>query len=183
MKTILTLAQLLLWTLAAPAQGTIEFTAYLNGTNAVPPSLIPVDGYGLFSLSNNTFRYEVHTDFLTSWTGAVFGAAAPGQVAPAIFGMRFPLCRAPFPPDDPGECLYRGSVTLAADQFPGLLSGLWYVQVYASYDSSLAMRGQIELVPEPGTVWLLSIPLLPFFAMCRRRQRPCLPLHFPHRHQ
>lgn len=173
MKGTVSFGLFLAWTLAASAQGTIEFTAYLHGTNVVPPSLTPYDGHGRFSLNNSTLSYEVQTLYLVGWTGAVYGAASPGNNAPALFGLTLVVARAPFPPDDLGANIYRGAVTVTSEQVSELTAGFWYVQISSAPFSDRAMRGQIELVPEPSVLWLLSVCFTVFLVQ-RFYRRPAV---------
>lgn len=156
MKTIpfLILCVSTAWT--SHAQGVLEFTAFLHGTNVVPPSLLPYTGSGVFTLSDSVLAYDVTTDFLSGFVGAVQGPAGPGANAPEMFPLDRLRCVPPLSTNYPGSYVYRGSTVLSPDQIPDLMAGLWYVQIEAIDFPDNAMRGQIVPVPEPKSFWLFA---------------------------
>ena len=177
MKTIkavlwLCLFGLLAW--AARAQGTFEFTAYLHGTNVVPPSPAFSTGTGVFTLDGFQFGGEVRTDFLSGFDAVVYGPAEPGANGPALFTLQLRGCAAPSPPF-PGYCRWVGTNTISYEQIPDLLAGRWYIQVTDTFFPELASRGQIILVPEPGISIFVLLGLFALgLAMCIRGREACL---------
>jgi hypothetical protein len=143
MKKILFLS-ILLGLQLAKAQ-TVEFTATLSGTNAVPPNNDPITGHGTFTLTGNTLAYHVvAVGFGLFNTGTIHGPAGPGTNAPAIFDLGPAQVAIPNPPN-PGASLFTGSLTLTGQQTADLLAGLYYV-VLANTDinGQLILDGQLR---------------------------------------
>ena len=76
------------------AQGTLEFYAYLNGANEVPPSSSPYYGSGMFTLDGNVFNYSVgmsdvgtNGPFFYPTSAGIYGPATPNQNGSLIFDL------------------------------------------------------------------------------------------------
>ena len=188
MKTIKTTLRTCLFVAlawAGHAQGTFEFTAYLHGTNVVPPSQLPYTGTGAFTLSGTTFGYEVRTGPLSFFDAAIYGPAGSGSNGPMLFSLRFKEGVPPLPPSEPGYALWQGTATISSAQSQDLIAGLWYVQIVNQAFPDRAMRGQIVLVPEPNVAGLLFLgaSLLGLVSRFKGCGPPCAASRFlvPHR--
>jgi hypothetical protein len=158
MKTLPYIAALLAGLASASAQGTLQFTAALNGANEVPPTASTRIGSGNFALSGSALDYTVAISATTDVPNDVTmnGPALPGSTAPVLFDLGAPFFIAPNPPQFPWAVT--GTINnLTSAQINDLLAGLWYVNVFSSPSSypDGEIRGQ--LVPEPGTLSLLLV--------------------------
>jgi len=172
MKKLLLLFAFCAWN--GHAQGTFDFTVYLNAAYVVPPSSTQADGSGTLRLTGSSLSYDITTDY-TLWPGYIYGPAEPGMNGPALFRLRPTVCDLPLPGagGHDGYCLYRGSETVTQQQASELVSGLWYVQFTSTASSALAMRGQILLVPEPPISLLLAVAICAGAVLVRRGIRTC----------
>ena len=163
MKETLALLLFVGWSCAANAQSTLEFTTYLHGLNVVPPStghgFESADGTGTFTLTGNTLTYDITTDLILGWRGKFYGPAVPGVNGPELYDLSIPRHEAPDPNPGGHDGLswFRGSILITDEQIPELTAGLWYVQISEPLRPSMAIRGQIVLVPEPSALWLTVI--------------------------
>ena len=88
MKTTFSLLILCATLLNGWAQGTLEFTVNMTGTEETPPNSSPIIGTGWFLLTGNTFRFAVGaSDGFIPLGGYIKGPATPSSVAPEIFEM------------------------------------------------------------------------------------------------
>ena len=159
MKKLLTLSLLIGGLAPAFAQGTLQFTASINGHNEVLPNNSMLAGSGSFTLTGNSLDFLILIQPAFSPTSAgIYGPAAPGVNGPFIVDLGTPGIVAPYPgpPPDPGHVGYSGSFTLTPQQLSDLENGLWYVNVLTSAYPGGEIRGQIVPVPEPST-WALMV--------------------------
>jgi len=139
------------------AQGTFNFTTHMTGNTMY-------FGDGTFSLSGDTFAYDVITDVPFN-TAEIHGPAGPGTNAPLIFNLHLRLCEPPLG-EYRGGCVYSGNFTLSQEQTTYLLNEQWYVYSVAD---GLFLRGQITQVPEPSSLSYIGIGLcFCYFCMCRK---------------
>ena len=144
---------------ASVSQATIfQFDAYLDGLQETPPNASPATGFGsLFlddsngnwSISNGTFQDLIGT----SNNAHIHGPAAPG-VGPA--GVIAPLTF-DFGVNSGTYSNGAGLTTFTPAQMTDLINGLYYVNIHSSFAPGGEIRGQILLVPEPGTAALLGL--------------------------
>jgi CHRD domain len=157
MKKILLISTFIGGFVGALAQGTLQFTVDLNGSNEVPPNDSPYTASGNLTLDGNTLDYSIGRlgwDFLPTSAG-IYGPAAPGQTNSLIFDLgNYSL--SPNPP----ELGYGGGFTLTPGEISGLESGLWYVNWTSSTYPDGEIRGQILSVPEPGAAALCIVAML-----------------------
>jgi hypothetical protein len=62
-----------------------------------------------------------------------------------------------------------GSATLSATQESQLLSGQWYLNVHSALSPGGEIRGQVNVIPEPGTLALVALGVV---AIALQRRRP-----------
>ncbi len=65
-----------------------------------------------------------------------------------------------------------GNATLTDEQETDLLAGLWYINIHSDRDTITLggeIRGQVNVVPIPGAVWLLGSGLLGLIGVSRRK--------------
>lgn len=141
---------LLAWVPQQANGAILQFTAWINNVQQVPPTPSPAFGTGVFELDTetNVFTYQVlYTEALLlgpETVSHVHGPALPGFNAPPVFPL--PL----------GE--YKaGSVdldTIPAANVADLLGNRWYVNIHSGVFPNGEIRGQIILVPEPAGLML-----------------------------
>ncbi len=155
MKTLLAILTAVFATGSALAQGT--FTVQLNGANEVPPNSSFNTGNGQFTLNGSLLSWSVGLPDLsfTPSGGHVYGPATTTQTAPALFSLGTPTTGPG--PQGGTLTLYSGSTGLTAPQISDLQAGFWYVNILSSQYPDGEIRGQIQAVPEPSTLGLLSV--------------------------
>lgn len=157
--TILAAGLLLLAPLASRA-AIIPLAASLDGLQETPPVATP--GYGSATLTFDTVSKLLswnitYAALIGTITAAHFhGPAAPGVAA----GVTVGIGALPSP--------MIGSATLTAGQETELLAGLWYINIHSTYKPGGEIRGQVTVVPEPGTLALVGLGLA---ALARARRR------------
>jgi hypothetical protein len=174
MKRILALAVALGAVAGALAQGTVQFTVYPTGAEAVPPNdslNAALPGSATLSGTTLTYRFSVvivNGPFVLT-TATVNGPAVPGGTAPTLFdlGPPTPIVNPPI------GGIWQGELAgLTGGQINDLLAGLWYVNVFS--DSSYPggqYRGQIDPVPEPSSCSIISLAgAIALFPRGTRRQ-------------
>jgi hypothetical protein len=175
MKKIIALTLLMVGLPCAFAQGTLQFTANLNGQNEVPPNDSPYHAFGTFTLVGGVLSYDIGTGFSTMneifypTSAGIYGPAAAGQNGLLIFdlGDYQPVINPP--PGSLGGFSYSGTFTLTSQQTSNLQDGLWYVNLFTADYPAGAVRGQILVVPEP-TAWALMILGGSLFLWLRRNK-------------
>ena len=143
---------------AASSQALIlEFSAFADGLQETPPVTTPATGAGSLFLDDATGNWTMTGTFQdligTSNNAHIHGPAAIGAgPAGIIAGLTF----------DFGVTSgnYSGAGTVTAPQMADLINGLYYVNIHSSFRPGGEIRGQILLVPEPGTAALLGLGIV-----------------------
>jgi CHRD domain/PEP-CTERM motif len=183
---------LILSSLPACAQETLEFTALLSGANETVPNGSVFIGFGNFSLDGNILSFDVSVEdtnqvvvpldngpsgLTAPFQITINGPAGAGQLGPLLPFSNFPTVT-----DSGGtgaEWIDQGE-PLTQPEINQLLAGLWYVNVTTGNYPAGELRGQILPVPEPGTWALLGLGAMVFcFLLGRNKARKSIPFLAP----
>ena len=170
----------------------IVFTTTLTGSQEVPPNASTGIGSALVTLDTvaNTLTVNVAFAGLVSPTTVahIHCCAAPGGIAiPATTTPSFPG----FPVGvTTGTYLQTFDLTLASSYNPafiaahggtvagaeaafitGLLGGQAYINIHSSQFPNGEIRGQLQAVPEPASVFLLTTGILGITGALRKRRK------------
>ena len=139
----------------------IPLAASLDGLQEVPPVATPATGSATLTFDTTTKLLSwniTYQDLIGTITAAHFhGPAAPGVGA----GVTVGIGALPSP--------MIGSATLNATQESELLAGLWYINIHSTFKPGGEIRGQVVVVPEPGTLLMLAAGLAGLGVVSRRR--------------
>ncbi|HEY5232587.1 MAG TPA: CHRD domain-containing protein [Verrucomicrobiae bacterium] len=164
MKKLLTLILLIGGLAGAWAQGTLQFTVNVNGSNEVPPNGSPGFGSGGLTLNGTDLSYlfsgsDLFEGNALPTDATINGPADASSNAPLIFDLGAPTISPIQPPPGSGYS-WQGTVNnLTGTEISDLENGLWYVNVFTSsgdYPNG-EIRGQITPVPEPSALALLGL--------------------------
>jgi hypothetical protein len=135
----------------------LEFAINLDGLQETPPVATPATGTGSLFLDDVTGSYTISGTFQdligTSNNAHIHGPAAIGAgPAGVIHGLTFDF--------GVSSGTYSGANTFTAPQMADLINGLYYVNIHSSFAPGGEIRGQILLVPEPGTGALVALGIM-----------------------
>lgn len=145
---------------------TLQFDILLDGLQETPPNASPGTGTGTLFLDDVTGDYTISGTFqnllATTNNAHIHGPGAPGVPAGVVHGLTF----------DSGVTSGNysngaGLTNFTPAQMADLINGLYYVNIHTTAFPAGEIRGQILLVPEPGTAALVALGLLGLVA--RRR--------------
>jgi hypothetical protein len=197
-KSALVLCALLL-TSANPAGAITMFTATLDGSQENPPVASTATGFGSFTLNDvGTALTYTATVFGIDFTGSQTPGTADNLVAahihtPGPRGVNGPVAfgffGTPFNETTPNEAVttpfttgvggtvsgkwdaLEGNNTTLTAQLASILAGNSYINFHTMAFPTGEIRGQIEVVPEPGTLMLLGSGLAAVAGAAWRRRR------------
>jgi hypothetical protein len=144
---------------------TVHLTADLDGAQANAGAGTGSPGTGFATMTFDTASSEFNWDI--SWSGLLdtetaahfHGPALPGQNA----GIEVTIDHTTNPSI--------GMEMLDADQSNDLLAGLWYINIHTEFAPDGEIRGQVQVIPIPASVWLFVSGLLGLIGIGRRRAR------------
>jgi hypothetical protein len=182
----------------AHTQSAVLFSAQLSGTQEATPNASTATGSASLELNDaqTALTYSITIsglDFTGTQTASIddnltaahIHVAPPGVSGPVVFGF-FGM---PFNDNNPNNVvvtpfasgvggtivgqwdLQEGNGTTLALQMPNLLAGLGYLNFHTVEFLGGEIRGQILLVPEPGTFALIGVALGIWGFGRRRRER------------
>lgn len=136
---------------------TLQFDIFLDGAQETPPVATPASGTGTLFLDDVTGDYTISGTFQdligTSNNAHIHGPAAVGQgPAGVVHGLTFD-----FGVTSGNYSNGAGLTTFTAPQMADLINGLYYVNIHSTFQPGGEIRGQILLVPEPGTAALVGL--------------------------
>lgn len=145
-----------------------SLSASLDGSQEVPPNASPGTGAGMMTYDDATNQLNWNISFsglLTGTTASHFhGPAAPGVNA----GVQVTIPLGAYAGMTSGTLI--GMATLTVTQEAQLLSDLWYINIHTSTFPGGEIRGQVQVIPIPATLWLFGSGLLGLVALVRRRK-------------
>lgn len=150
---------------AGAQAATVDFFAYLDGTQEAPPNVSPGSGFGLFVFDDVLKTLTTNVSF----SGLVANATAAHIHGPAPPGVNAPVV-APLTVTNATSGAATGFwVGLTPVQEAWLFGGDLYVNIHTSTYPGGEIRGQLQQVPELPASALAAIPGL--FAVILRRRR------------
>jgi hypothetical protein len=132
------------------------FQAFLSGLGENPPNASPASGFGTVVL--NAAQNQITVD--ESWSGLLAPATASHIHGPGGAGTNAPVL---FPfsgvPAATAGAIPQQTFAITPTQVGYLFSGYLYMNVHTSVFPGGEIRGQLLLVPEPGSLALLGLGL------------------------
>jgi hypothetical protein len=145
---------------------TLQFEALLDGLQETPPVATPGTGFASLTLDNVSGNWTLTGNFVnligTANNAHIHGPAPIGTPAGVIVGLTW---------DPATSGNLTGAGTFTGPQMSDLLAGLYYVNLHSTFRPGGEIRGQLGLVPEPGTFVLFGLGGLVLALTGWRRKR------------
>lgn len=157
-----------LMAVASARAANVTFEANMDGLQETPPVATPALGFASLLLNDVTGDWTLTGNFNnligTANNAHIHGSAPPGTPAGVVVGLTF---------DPATSGNLSGAGTFNAGQMADLTAGLYYVNLHSTFRPGGEIRGQLGLVPEPGTIVLLGIGAVGvLLSAWRRRRKP-----------
>ena len=135
---------------------TLQFDIFLDGLQETPPVATPGSGTGTLFLDDTNGNYTISGTFQdligTTSDAHIHGPAPAGTPAGVVHGLTFD-----FGVSSGNYSNGAGNTTFTPAQMADLINGLYYVNIHTTFRPGGEIRGQILLVPEPGTAALVGL--------------------------
>jgi hypothetical protein len=162
----LALASAIVWT-GQPVSGATLFAANLTGSQEVPAVVTPGTGFGTVLLNDAQTMITVDETFANLTTPATAShihdsTGGPGTSGPIVF---------PFTgvPAATSGSIPEQTFAITSAQVTDLFAGKLYFNVHTSVNPSGEIRGFINQVPEPSTMFMLGAGLAGLAFYARKR--------------
>ncbi|MBX3408060.1 MAG: CHRD domain-containing protein [Phycisphaeraceae bacterium] len=161
LSTLTAAATVASMTVASAHADALVFEAYLDGLQVVPP--VPTTGSGTFTITLDTATNTLSnaSGSYSGLIGNVLNASVQGPAGPGTNGQAF-LFVDPFTLEIPG-----GSAVITQVQAQAMIDGETYILIRTDFRPGGEIRGQLVLVPTPGTGAIVALGGL--LAVRRRR--------------
>lgn len=155
---------LLFWISSATHASIISLSATIDGAQAGAGNGTGSLGMGSANMTlddiTKEFKWDINWSGLTGVvTAAHFhGPALPNQDAGVQLGIDIL--------SNPST----GNRVLERSQESDLLAGLWYINIHTTEEPGGEIRGQVNVVPIPATIWFFSSGLLALIGYSKRKK-------------
>ncbi len=164
MKRVIGLVSGLIVSLSLANAQIWTFDTLMNGSNVNPPNDSPATGraFGTYNQATNVLQITMQASGFESDTFAGDIHRAPaGQNGPLVF-------RWTNQSGNPRIWFSENTFNLTEEQEADFLAGLWYVDIHTNNFQRGEIRGQLNPVPEPGSLLALTAGALGFWFRRRR---------------
>ncbi len=155
---------LLFWISTATHASIISLSATIDGAQAGAGNGTGSLGMGSANMTlddiSKEFKWDINWSGLTGEvTSAHFhGAALPNEDAGVQLGLDILS----------GSSI--GNAVLDSSQESDLLDGLWYINIHSTDVPAGEIRGQVNVIPIPATIWFFSSGLLALTGYSKRKK-------------
>ena len=156
MKVWLALVSVVIGSLNACGQGSVDFICVIKGQVLFSGGMAPVQGFGNLTLDGSLLNYDLRVPNLRELPAeAHFHADGTLTQISLVHYVNVP-------PGNgwPGGIAYDGSLALQPQQRADLLAGHWYIQLHSVNYFNGVLRGYIVPVPEPSPLLLAETAAL-----------------------
>jgi len=152
-------------------QAQTSFVSFLNGAQEAPtPRVTPAFGNGTVMLNAERTQITINLTFqglLAPITVAHIHDGAFGVSGPVILDIRSLMTLSP---DLTAGSILNATLNVTQAQANVLLAGNGYFNIHTSVYPGGEIRGQINVVPEPGSYFLMATGLGGLMLVARRRR-------------
>jgi hypothetical protein len=141
----------------------VSLVSTIDGSQANAGAGTRSSGVGTATMTlddvTNKFTWDVQWSGLTGDVSVAHfhGPALPGVNASVQVEIDVSLNPSP------------GMTMLTDAQETDLLAGLWYINIHSDFEPGGEIRGQVNVVPIPGAVWLLGSGMLGLIGLLKQK--------------